>query len=164
MEMYQVYKVECVEGEPTFRRRSDDDSEYDCGPNVIDQLFDFTILFNDLGYWDSATQLDGWKCDEALVHIRKTLLRLQTEMISPRTMTAEERAYYRFPHWWFGLAEVGAHDTQYTQEHTPHSSRIFLSEMDRKHILMRHLLDLYNEIRTIPAFRSKGGQKLFYCK
>ena len=155
--MYNIYKAVYVNKEPTFLLRTDDDSEYDHGPDFIDQIFDFTCLFTDLGYWDSNTQLMGRGCDDALVQIRQSILRLQSEQITPRVMTAEERAYYRFPKWWFGQ------DIDTNESVSPYDRKLF-SPHDRKKILMRHLLDLYNEIRAIPAFRSKQGERLFFCK
>ena len=145
--MYHIYKAVYMDGEPTFVRKDEDDPEYDCGSQFINNMFDFTPLFADLCYWDSNTQMDKLSCDDALAQIRQTLLRMQSEQILPRQMSNEERAYYRFPWWWFGQYENGEP----------------MDDMDRKQILMRHLSDMYNEIRSIPEFRSKKGPLLFYC-
>ena len=129
---------------PSFQLRDEakDESEFDRGANYIDKIFDFTQAFDDLGVWDSAKELDQHVCDEALPNIRRVLLQLQTRGIRPRLMTAEEIAYYRFPEWWFGHG---------------------LSKEERLCILMRHLLDMYNEIRLREDFRAETEERLFYC-
>lgn len=156
--VYEIIICPALHLSPMFRFRDDkeeikgieEESEWDRGRAYIDKMFDFTGSFNDLGYWDSNEMLNYHVCDEALIQLRSTLLRMQSEQISPRVMSHEEAAYYRFPSWWFGT------DDSY--------SDVLLDKKERKSILMRHLIDMYNEIRLRPEFRAEADVPLFYCK
>jgi hypothetical protein len=134
--------------EPTFQRKEPDDPEFDCGRSFILNIFDFTPSFQELGYWNSDLQLNQQPCDKALANIRTVLLQLQSEQVIPRPMSKEEQAYFRFPYWWFG---------QYENTEP-------MNIPDRKQILMRHLMDMYNEIRFSPELRSPNGPAPFYSK
>lgn len=152
--MLRIFEV-IQHAQPTFILADSEREEYNCSDDYIDKIFDFTYSFNDLNYWDSTKYMNMLSCDNALIHIRQALLQMQSDGIRPRNMTAEERAYYRFPSWWFGYTEC--------PDASGHVNGTLLPLNVRKCILMRHLVDMYNEIRARPEFRSNCTSRLFYC-
>ena len=112
----------------------------------IDSLYDYTLNFDDLKYWDSKIDLNNNTIVNVLHKLSVSISRLEKEGIKP----------IQIPKDW---NDIHNKDLIYGYVDRPNGGMgINLPDTVRKRVLLFHLINMYNKL-----IKRNKKNKLFYC-
>jgi hypothetical protein len=116
----------------------------DDDPSILEAFDDYTLNFEDLGYWNARDDLDGKTLAEVTIALESAIERLRAEGVVARKSPS---GMFLLPCWWFGMKRV------------PGSCMPELGPPEeRKPVIMMHLQDL---LETAKEYANKENVKFY---